>query len=68
MTDQEAFVSSRPSGGRKVRLLAETHEPAHGLQGREGVTFRPSDEGTYVRFKDGAYVFVWWDEIEVVGE
>ena len=55
-----------PPSGTKVRLLPETHGPAHGLAGREGITYRPSVEGTYVRFEDDSYVFVWWDEIEVV--
>lgn len=60
MTEQ----APRPPSGTRVRVTAATHTPPHGLLGREGVTYRPSEEGTYVRFDDDSYCFVWWDEIE----
>ena len=56
--------ANTPPSGTRVRLVDSTHNPPHELCGREGVTYRPSWEGTYVRFDDGSYVFAWWDEIE----
>lgn len=53
-----------PPSGTRVRLGDSSHSPPHELVGHEGVTYRPSEEGTYVRFDDGSHVFVWWDEIE----
>lgn len=53
-----------PPSGTRVRLTDSSHNPPHEMWGREGVTYRPSDEGTYVRFDDGSYVFAWWDELE----
>ena len=31
-----------------------------------GVTERPEEDGCYVRFADGSYVFLWWGEMEAV--
>ena len=52
-----------PSGIRVVVVDAGRKPPLGSCVGRTGVTYRPGDEGCYVRFDDDSYTFAFWDEM-----
>ncbi len=53
------------ASGTRVELVEAGRKPPLGASvGRTGVTYRPGDEGCYVRFDDGSYVFAFWDEMK----
>lgn len=63
---KEKNVGVIPSGTR-VRVVDVGRIPSiGGYSGRTGVTYRPTEEGCYVRFDDGhgSYVFLFWDEMQ----